>query len=188
MEADNLCCFFREELTALELSLRLPESMFTSQYSLDILMMNWFRSALFYDIATEALEFPPTPDTVVKSVCDFDSAHEPCRTGLTLCYRSFGGSSQAHAEDEPALPEEEDSADVELALPEEEDSAEVEPEQAALADILEGDIAGAEIEEDQDLVANVCAQVVWDSPEVRQSSDFRAERYIISCVSDSVTK
>lgn len=62
---------------------------------------------------------------------------------------------QALAEDEPVLPEEEDSA-------------EVKPEQAALADILEGDIAGAEIEEDQDLVANVCAQVVWDSPEVHQ--------------------
>jgi hypothetical protein len=76
---------------------------------------------------------------------------------------------QALAEDEPALPEEDDSADVKPALPEEEDLAEVEPEQAALADILEGDIAGAEIEEDQDLVANVCAQVVWDLPEVRQS-------------------
>lgn len=96
MEADNLCRFFWEELTALKLSLRLPESTFTSQYSLDILMMNWFRSVLSYDIATEALEFPPTPDTVVKSVCDFESAHEPCRTGLTLCYRSFGGSSKHH--------------------------------------------------------------------------------------------
>lgn len=75
---------------------------------------------------------------------------------------------QALAEDEPVLPEEEDSADVEPVLPKEEDSAEVKPEQAALADILEGNIAGAEIEEDQDLVANVCAQVVWDSPEVHQ--------------------
>jgi hypothetical protein len=34
MEANNLCCFFQEELTALELSLQLPESMFIFQYSL----------------------------------------------------------------------------------------------------------------------------------------------------------
>jgi hypothetical protein len=59
-------------------------------------------------------------------------------------------------------------AEDELALPEEEDLVEVEPEQAALADILEGDVAGVEIEEDQDLVSNVSANIVWDSPKVRR--------------------
>jgi hypothetical protein len=61
-----------------------------------------------------------------------------------------------------------DLAEDEPVLPEEDDVVEVEPEQAALADILEGDIAGAEIEEDQDILSNVRADVVWDSPEVRQ--------------------
>ncbi|KAG1867477.1 hypothetical protein C8R48DRAFT_771969 [Suillus tomentosus] len=150
MEAGNLCRFFQEELTALELSLRLPET-------------------LSYDIATEALEFPPTPDTVVKSASHCAIAHSGAPQNTTPQFASV--TMQALAEDEPALPEEDD---VEPALPEEEDLAEVEPEQAALADILEGDIAGAEIEEDQDLVANVCAQVVWDSPEDLVVDDFCA--------------
>lgn len=53
-------------------------------------------------------------------------------------------------------------------LPEADDPIEVEPEQAALADILEGHSAGADFNEDQDLVSNVCADMVWDCPEVRQ--------------------
>jgi hypothetical protein len=56
----------------------------------------------------------------------------------------------------------------EVVLPEVDDLEEVEPEQAALADILEGDVAGAEIDEDEDIVHNVCADIVWDPPEVSQ--------------------
>lgn len=56
-------------------------------------------------------------------------------------------------EDEPVLPD---------------DLVEIEPEQAALADILEGDTAGAGFEEDQDLLSSICANVVWHTPEVRQ--------------------
>lgn len=60
-------------------------------------------------------------------------------------------------------------AEDEQVLPEEDDLVDDEPEQAALADILEGDIAGAEFEDDEDLVSNIRANIVWDSPEVRQS-------------------
>jgi hypothetical protein len=53
-------------------------------------------------------------------------------------------------------------------LLEADDTMKVEPEQAALADILEGDSAGAEFNEDQDVASNLCADIVWDCPEVRQ--------------------
>lgn len=56
-------------------------------------------------------------------------------------------------EDEPVLPD---------------DLVEIEPEQAALADILEGDTAGAGFEEDQDLLSSIYANVVWHTPEVCQ--------------------
>jgi hypothetical protein len=53
-------------------------------------------------------------------------------------------------------------------LPDMDDLVEIEPEQAALADILEGNTAGAGFEGDQDLLLSVCANVVWHTPEVRQ--------------------
>ncbi|KAG2053155.1 hypothetical protein BDR06DRAFT_1054409 [Suillus hirtellus] len=56
-------------------------------------------------------------------------------------------------------------AEDEQVLPEEDDLVDDEPEQAALADILEGNIAGAEFEDDEDLVSNIRANIVWDSPE-----------------------
>ncbi|KAG1758574.1 hypothetical protein EDD22DRAFT_981359 [Suillus occidentalis] len=121
MEADNLCCFFGEELTALELSLRLPTNarfLFTSHVE----------QAL--DHATVYSEAPRNIAPQLASVI-----------------------MQDPIEDEPVLPDMDNLV-------------EIKPEQAALADILEGDTAGAGFEEDQDLLSNVCANVVWHTPEM----------------------
>jgi hypothetical protein len=61
-----LCRFFGEELMALELALRLPESKFASQYSINVKMMNLliYRQALCCSIATEALTFSPPSDAM----------------------------------------------------------------------------------------------------------------------------
>ncbi|KAG0695573.1 hypothetical protein DFH29DRAFT_984921 [Suillus ampliporus] len=150
MEADNLCHFFGEELTALELLFRLPENKhfcvpLQQRHSHFIrLQTRWSNllasSVQFTSRAKEALD------------CTIAYSGDPQDTVLNLASVTVQDPAP---EDEPVVPGVDDL-----------DSQELEPEQAALADILEGDIAGAEFDEDQDLVSNMCTDIVWDSPEV----------------------
>ncbi|KAG1735673.1 uncharacterized protein EDB91DRAFT_1348200 [Suillus paluster] len=158
MEADNLCRFFGEELTALELSLRLPKNKrfrvpLQQQHSHFIrLQTRWSNSlapsARFTSRAKEALD---------RAIA---YSGDPQDTVLNLASITVQDPAP---EDEPVVPEVDDL-----------DSQQLEPEQAALADILEGDVAGAEFDEDQNLMSNMCADIVWDSPEGLLIDDFRA--------------
>ncbi|KAG1728250.1 uncharacterized protein EDB91DRAFT_1314088 [Suillus paluster] len=135
MEADNLCRFFREELTALELSLRLPEN---KRFRVPLqqwhshfirLQTRWSNSlapsARFTSRAKEALD---------RAIA---YSGDPQDTVLNLASITV---------QDPA------------------------PEDEPLADILEGDVARAEFDEDQNLMSNMCADIVWDSPEVLRPS------------------
>ncbi|KAG2125734.1 hypothetical protein DEU56DRAFT_873029 [Suillus clintonianus] len=144
MEADNLCRFFEEELTALELSIRLPENE-------RLLVPLQQRRSHFLRLQVR------WANALASSVRFSSCAKEALARAITYSGGTHG--IPLHL-DEPVLPE----AD---------DPAEVGPEQAALADILEGDSAGAEFNEDQDFVSNVCADMVWDCPEGLLIDDFR---------------
>ncbi|KAG2054503.1 hypothetical protein BDR06DRAFT_1049502 [Suillus hirtellus] len=133
LEADNLCRFFGEELTALELSLRLPEN---ERFLVPLQQ----KHTNFIRLQTRHVE------VALNHAIAYLGA--PQNTAPQLASVTM----QNLAEDEQVLPEEDDLVDDE-------------PEQAALADILEGDIAGAEFEDDEDLVSNIRANIVWDSPE-----------------------
>ncbi|KAG2139317.1 hypothetical protein DEU56DRAFT_735682 [Suillus clintonianus] len=152
MEADNLCRFFGEELTALELSLRLPENKrfrvpLQQRHSHFIRLQTRWSNSL-----ASSVRFTSRAKEALDRAIAYSG--DPQDTVLNLASVTVQDPAP---EDEPVVPEVDDL-----------DSQELEPEQAALADILEGDIAGAELDEDQDLVSNMCADIVWDSPEVRQ--------------------
>ncbi|KAG0697549.1 hypothetical protein DFH29DRAFT_1003608 [Suillus ampliporus] len=161
MEADNLCRFFEEELTALELSIRLPENerflvplqqrrshflRLQVRWSNALVSLVWFSSC-----AKEALN---------RAITYSGGTH-----GIPLHLVSVTVQDPV-PKDELVLPKDEP------VLPEADDPTEVGPEQAALANILEGDSAGVEFNEDQDFMSNVCADMVWDCPEGLLIDDF----------------
>ncbi|KAG1864624.1 hypothetical protein C8R48DRAFT_601821 [Suillus tomentosus] len=150
LEADNLCRFFGEELTALELSLRLPEN---ERFLVPLQQKhtNFIRlQTRWSNPLASSVRFTSHVEVALNHAIAYSGA--PQNTAPQLASVTM----QNLAEDEQVLPEEDDLVDDE-------------PEQAALPDILEGDIAGVEFEDDEDLVSNIRANIVWDSPEVRQS-------------------
>ncbi|KAG1770194.1 hypothetical protein EDD22DRAFT_977211 [Suillus occidentalis] len=155
MEADNLCCFFGEELTALELSLRLPEN---KRFVVPLQQ----RRSHFLRLQTR------WANSLASSVRFTSRAKEALD-----CAIAYSGGPQSTALCLASVTVQDPVPEDEAVLPEVDDLAEVEPEQAALADILEGDVAGAEIDEDEDIVHNVCADIVWDPPEGLLIDDFR---------------
>ncbi|KAG1879476.1 hypothetical protein C8R48DRAFT_767734 [Suillus tomentosus] len=170
LEADNLCRFFGEELTALELSLRLPEN---ERFLVPLQQKhtNFIRlQTRWSNPLASSVQFTSHVEVALNHAIAYSGA--PQNTAPQLASVTM----QNLAEDEQVLPEEDDLVDDE-------------PEQAALADILEGDIAGAEFEDDEDLVSNIRANIVWDSPEGLLIDDFCAPRSQDSpiMVSDRVT-
>ncbi|KAG2739058.1 hypothetical protein P692DRAFT_20756820 [Suillus brevipes Sb2] len=148
MEADNLCRFFGEELTALELSLRLPEN---KRFVVPLQQ----RRSHFLRLQTQ------WASSLASSVRFTSRAKEALDRAI-----AYSGGPQSTALHLASVTVQDPVPEDEVVLPEVDDLEEVEPEQAALADILEGDVAGAEIDEDEDIVHNVCADIVWDPPEV----------------------
>ncbi|KAG1724201.1 uncharacterized protein EDB91DRAFT_1239990 [Suillus paluster] len=155
-EANNLYRFFGDEVTALELSIGLPEN----EHFLVLLQqrrLNFLRlQTQWSNLLVSSLQFVSCAQKALDRALTYSGG--PQSTNLHLANVTV---------QEPA------SEDKLVLLPEADDLPEVEPEQAALANILEGGSAGVEFNEDQDLVSNVCADIVWDSPEGLVVDDFR---------------
>ncbi|KAG1851783.1 hypothetical protein C8R48DRAFT_810421 [Suillus tomentosus] len=156
-EADNLCRFFGDELAALELALRTPGceliSVLLRQRHNQLLRLqtrwaNPLASSLrFTSRAKDALEIAITLS---------GSAQTPNMHWLSTTLLE--------------VPDPEgELTDVQFAEPH--DLPAAESEHTALADVLEGDLGGEEIEDfdSMDYVNDTHAVIVWEAPEVHQS-------------------